>query len=201
MPPSSRPWDELDGDPLKHVANILQSNCIGVSGSKDITSGIRFRIASCKTLEQTRRNLAVQQHPKIFVNSGIPICRSRRRAVLRLGVVCGQEYHGRVPLIFQKRTNNISTKISLELMFHSALKREGGVRGIAIGTSFRRSVTLARQFMDQVEETCSPFQFARIASPHAGLPEGERVACWQELPFHCKCMASSLQPRVPTCCG
>ena len=37
-------------------------------------------------------------------------------------------------------------------------KREGGVRGVATGTSFRRSVakTLTRQFMDQVEETCAP---------------------------------------------
>ena len=41
-------------------------------------------------------------------------------------------------------------------------KREGGVRGIATGTSFRRLVakTLARQFMEQVESTCAPFQFA-----------------------------------------
>ena len=41
-------------------------------------------------------------------------------------------------------------------------KKDGGVRGIATGTSFRRLVskTLARQFMTAVEETCDPFQFA-----------------------------------------
>ena len=41
-------------------------------------------------------------------------------------------------------------------------KKDGGVRGIATGTSFRRLVakTLARQFGAVVEATCSPFQFA-----------------------------------------
>ena len=41
-------------------------------------------------------------------------------------------------------------------------KRDGGVRGIATGTSFRRLVAkvLARQFSDAVEATCAPFQFA-----------------------------------------
>ena len=41
-------------------------------------------------------------------------------------------------------------------------KPDGGVRGIATGTSFRRLVakTLARQFMKVVESTCAPFQFA-----------------------------------------
>ena len=41
-------------------------------------------------------------------------------------------------------------------------KRDGGVRGIATGTSFRRLVakTLARQFAHEVEAACAPFQFA-----------------------------------------
>ena len=41
-------------------------------------------------------------------------------------------------------------------------KPDGGVRGIATGTSFRRLVakTLARQFGKVVESTCVPFQFA-----------------------------------------
>ena len=41
-------------------------------------------------------------------------------------------------------------------------KPDGGVRGIATGTSFRRLVakTLARQFGKVVESTCAPFQFA-----------------------------------------
>ena len=41
-------------------------------------------------------------------------------------------------------------------------KKDGGVRGIATGTSFRRLVakTLARQFGKVVESTCAPFQFA-----------------------------------------
>ena len=42
------------------------------------------------------------------------------------------------------------------------LKRDGGVRGIATGTSFRRLVakSLARQFSKEVERACAPFQFA-----------------------------------------
>jgi hypothetical protein len=41
-------------------------------------------------------------------------------------------------------------------------KHTGGVRGIATGTSFRRLVarTLARQFGGEIEEACSPYQFA-----------------------------------------
>ena len=41
-------------------------------------------------------------------------------------------------------------------------KPNGGVRGIATGTSFRRLVarTLARQFRKAVAATCAPFQFA-----------------------------------------
>ena len=41
-------------------------------------------------------------------------------------------------------------------------KKDGGVRGIATVSSFRRLVakTLARQFGKAVEATCSPFQFA-----------------------------------------
>ena len=41
-------------------------------------------------------------------------------------------------------------------------KKDGGVRGIATGTSFRRLVakTLARQFAQEVEAACAPFQFA-----------------------------------------
>ena len=41
-------------------------------------------------------------------------------------------------------------------------KRDGGVRGIATGTSFRKLVAkvLARWFSKQVEEACAPFQFA-----------------------------------------
>ena len=42
------------------------------------------------------------------------------------------------------------------------MKKDGGVRGIATGTTFRRLVarTLARQNMREVEKTCTPFQFA-----------------------------------------
>ena len=41
-------------------------------------------------------------------------------------------------------------------------KKDGGVRGIATGTSFRKLVakTLARQFGKVVESVCAPFQFA-----------------------------------------
>ena len=42
------------------------------------------------------------------------------------------------------------------------MKPDGGIRGIATSTSFRRLVSksLARQFMKNVEDACSPFQFA-----------------------------------------
>ena len=48
-------------------------------------------------------------------------------------------------------------------------KPDGGVRGIATGTVFRRLVakTLARQHSEAVEEACSPFQFA--LSTRAGV--------------------------------
>ena len=41
-------------------------------------------------------------------------------------------------------------------------KPDGGIRGIATSTSFRRLVakTLAKQFMSDVEKACAPFQFA-----------------------------------------
>eukprot|EP00973_Karenia_brevis_P036587 5043834-Karenia_brevis.AAC.1 len=41
-------------------------------------------------------------------------------------------------------------------------KKDGGVRGIATGSAFRRLVarTLARQFLPAIEAACSPFQFA-----------------------------------------
>eukprot|EP00973_Karenia_brevis_P040317 5570003-Karenia_brevis.AAC.1 len=41
-------------------------------------------------------------------------------------------------------------------------KPDGGVRGIATGTSLRRLVarTLARQFAEQIEKACAPYQFA-----------------------------------------
>ena len=41
-------------------------------------------------------------------------------------------------------------------------KLDGGVLGIATGTTLRRLVarTLARQFMGEVESACAPFQFA-----------------------------------------
>ena len=48
-------------------------------------------------------------------------------------------------------------------------KKDGGVRGIATGTTFRRLVakTLARQFSKDVEAACAPFQFA--LSTRAGV--------------------------------
>ena len=41
-------------------------------------------------------------------------------------------------------------------------KTDGGVRGIATGSSLRRLVTriLARQFMKEFESECAPFQYA-----------------------------------------
>ena len=41
-------------------------------------------------------------------------------------------------------------------------KKDGGVRGVAIGITWRRVVgrTLAKQFMKDFEDECSPFQHA-----------------------------------------
>ena len=54
------------------------------------------------------------------------------------------------------------TKVFIMASMTALRKSDGGVRGIATGTSFRRLVarTLARQFMREVEKTCAPFQFA-----------------------------------------
>ena len=50
-------------------------------------------------------------------------------------------------------------------------KQDGGVRGIATGTSFRRLVakTLARQFLKAVEAVCSPYQFALSTRAGTGI--------------------------------
>ena len=63
---------------------------------------------------------------------------------------------------------------------------DGGVRGIATGTSFRRLVarTLARQFMRDVEKTCAPFQFT--LSTRAGT----------DCVGHAVCGATDLDPRM-----
>ena len=55
----------------------------------------------------------------------------------------------------------------------SLQKKDGGVRGIATGSSFRRLVakTLARQFGKAVEATCFPFQFALSTRRRHGLCE------------------------------
>ena len=49
-----------------------------------------------------------------------------------------------------------------EATLTALMKRDVGIRGIATSTSFRRLVSksLARQFMKDVEDVCSPFQFA-----------------------------------------
>ena len=52
-------------------------------------------------------------------------------------------------------------------------KRDGGVRGIATGCSFRRLVarTLAKQFAEDFEQECSPFQYRvfRLSRALSGL--------------------------------
>ena len=64
-------------------------------------------------------------------------------------------------------TPDVTRSIMLATM--TALQKDGGVRGIATGTSLRRLVakTLARQFSAAVETTCAPFQFAM--STRAGV--------------------------------
>ena len=54
------------------------------------------------------------------------------------------------------------TRAFMSATMTALLKHDGGVRGIATGTSFRRLVakTMARQFGKAVEAVCAPFQFA-----------------------------------------
>ena len=54
------------------------------------------------------------------------------------------------------------TRAFMSATMTALLKHDGGVRGIATGTSFRRLVakTMARQFGKAVEAACAPFQFA-----------------------------------------
>ena len=63
-------------------------------------------------------------------------------------------------------------------------KKDGGVRGIITGTTFRRLVakTLARQFSRQVEAACAPFQFA--LSTRAGVDCVGHADCEATLPIN-----------------
>ena len=56
----------------------------------------------------------------------------------------------------------VVSKLSSKHNMTALLKRDGGVRGIATGTSFRMLVakSLARQFSKEVERACVQFQFA-----------------------------------------
>ena len=72
-------------------------------------------------------------------------------------------------------------------------KKDGGVRGIATGTSFRRLVakSLARQFSDEVESACSPFQFALSARA------GTDCVAW-DMPFAQQVMPTLCAQSVPS---
>ena len=64
-------------------------------------------------------------------------------------------------------------------------KKDGGIRGIATGSSFRRLVgkTLARQFGAVFEQVCAPFQFAvctRAGTDRVG--HTIRVMIWMHAP-------------------
>ena len=81
-------------------------------------------------------------------------------------------------------------------------KPDGGVRGIATGTSFRRLVakTLARQFGKAVEATCAPFQFA--LSTRAGTDcVGHAIRAVTEANHHASVLSIDgrwcLRSRVP----
>ena len=72
-------------------------------------------------------------------------------------------------LLFEAATSLVQAKVpacvaaALTTVRLTALwKRDGGVRGIATGCFFRRLVarTLAKQFAEDFEHECSPFQYA-----------------------------------------
>ena len=82
-------------------------------------------------------------------------------------------------------------------------KTDGGVRGIATGTSFRRLVakSLARQFGQEVERVCSPFQFA--LSTRAGVDcVGHAVRIATDSDPRAILLSRwhwSIRPRAPQC--
>ena len=82
--------------------------------------------------------------------------------VLQLLHLAAQDFaQGRAPA----EASHVFTPASMTAL----QKEDGGVRGIATGTFFRRLVakTLARQFGREVERVCAPFQFA--LSTRAGV--------------------------------
>ena len=63
---------------------------------------------------------------------------------------------------FARGTSPEVSKAFFFATFTALQKKDGGVRGIATGSVFRRLVakTLAKQFSSAVETACAPFQFA-----------------------------------------
>ena len=78
----------------------------------------------------------------------------------------------------------------------ATMQKEGGVRGIATGTSFRR---LARQFGKQVKSVCSPFQFA--LSTRAGKDCVSHAIRWTTDTDHEATVRwhRSMRPRASQC--
>ena len=98
-------------------------------------------------------------------------------------------------------------------------KKDEGVRGTATGTSFRRLVakSLARQFSDEVESACSPFQFALStragtdcvghafraatdANPLCTVLSIDRVGAYDHVSEVQRCAKSGRFPDCGRCC-
>ena len=62
----------------------------------------------------------------------------------------------------QAAVPRVITDVLMSARLTAIAKKDGGVRGIATGTTLRRVVgrTLAKQFMKDFEDECSPFQYA-----------------------------------------
>ena len=94
-------------------------------------------------------------------NENLRVCLDDKGTLLLL-IAAGQEF---------ARATVLDTIFRSFMLAHMTglRKKDGGVRGIATGTVFRRVVakTLAKQFMKEVEHACAPFQFA--LSTRAGV--------------------------------
>ena len=103
----------------------------------------------------------VASGPGGCTNEMLRVCLDDQETVSLLFEAAEDFARGQVPPVVC-RSLMLATMTTLQ-------KRDGGVRGIAAGTSFRRLVakTLARQFSDAVEAACAPLQFA--LSTRAGV--------------------------------
>ena len=95
--------------------------------------------------------------------------------------VCLDDAHVLDLLYLAARGETPASRSFLRATMTALSKKDGGIRGIATGSSFRRLVgkTLARQFGAVVEPVCAPFQLALSTRPGTD--------CWMHVPQFFQC--------------